>query len=107
MFCILFGAVYELFSHEVYSYWMIYAFAIPLLLGFLPQILLALRSSVRPREMSVWAWNAGIAAMTVGCIFKGVLDIYGTTNPLLLVYPAVAVILMLIGGVTGGISLAE
>ena len=32
----LFGAIYELFSHDVYSYYMIYAFAIPLLMGVLP-----------------------------------------------------------------------
>ena len=36
VFCALFGAVYELFSHGVYSYWMIYAFAFPLLLGAIP-----------------------------------------------------------------------
>ena len=36
LFCALFGAVYEIFSHEVYSYPMIYAFAIPLAGGALP-----------------------------------------------------------------------
>lgn len=36
LFCILFGAVYELFSHEVYSYFMLYAFVIPLGGGALP-----------------------------------------------------------------------
>ena len=35
LFCALFGAVYELFSHEVYSYSMIYAFIIPLAGGAL------------------------------------------------------------------------
>ena len=30
LFCALFGAVYEVFSHEVYSFYMIYAFAFPL-----------------------------------------------------------------------------
>lgn len=36
LFCALFGAVYELFSHEVYSYSMIYAFLFPLAGGTLP-----------------------------------------------------------------------
>ena len=44
--CALFGAVYELFSHEVYSYYMIYAFA----------------------------------------FLKGILAIYGTSNPLIAVH---------------------
>ena len=38
VFSALFGAVYELFSHGVYSYCMIYAFAFPLLLGDIPAI---------------------------------------------------------------------
>ena len=36
LFCVLFGAVYEYFSHEVYSYFMIYAFVIPQVGGVLP-----------------------------------------------------------------------
>ena len=35
LFCAVFGMIYEVFSHEVYSYYMIYAFVIPLLLGAL------------------------------------------------------------------------
>ena len=38
-----FGAVYERFSHEVYSYYMIYAFAIPLVMGALPYSVMALK----------------------------------------------------------------
>ena len=33
IFIAVFGAIYEKFSHEVYSYYMIYAFMIPLCLG--------------------------------------------------------------------------
>ena len=33
LFCALFGAVYELFSHSVFSYYMLYAFMIPLVGG--------------------------------------------------------------------------
>ena len=32
--------------------------------------------------------------ITVGCIFKGVLEIYGTTNKLMIIYPAVVAGLM-------------
>ena len=34
--CAAFGAVYELFSHGVFSYYMLYAFGVPLLGGVLP-----------------------------------------------------------------------
>lgn len=34
--CAAFGAVYEIFSHGVYSYFMLYAFAFPLCGGVLP-----------------------------------------------------------------------
>ena len=35
LFFVLFGAVYEIYSHEVYSYYMLYAFAFPLVGGTL------------------------------------------------------------------------
>ena len=35
-FMLLFGAVYEYFSHGVFSAFMVYAFLIPLLGGYLP-----------------------------------------------------------------------
>ena len=38
--CALFGAVYERFSHGVWSCFMVYAFAFPLLLGLMPFFLL-------------------------------------------------------------------
>lgn len=34
--CVLLGAVYETFSHGVFSYYMIYAFAFPLAGGVIP-----------------------------------------------------------------------
>ena len=37
---VAFGAVYEWFSFGVYSYYMIYAFAVPLLGGVLPYYLM-------------------------------------------------------------------
>lgn len=87
LFCVLFGAVYEHFSHEVYSYYMIYAFAFPLVCGTLPLYALALgKIKCLPGRLTLNLYNAGIAAFTVGSIFKGVLDIYGTTNALLNVY---------------------
>lgn len=36
LFCILFGAIYEVFSHGVFSYFMLYAFVVPLVGGVIP-----------------------------------------------------------------------
>ena len=79
----LFGAVYELFSHEVYSYYMIYAFAFPLVLGTLPFMILHSKKIRRyPNIFARNLYHSGIAALTVGSIVRGVLDIYGTSNRL-------------------------
>lgn len=124
---LVFGMIYEHFSHEVYSAAMVYAFLIPLLGSALPYFLAAKRAgeaaggrgfsggaardlsadgrdgnsgnrvhraadaerpaaSVRKMRIAENFWNSGIAALTVGCIFHGVLEIYGTTNQLMIVY---------------------
>ena len=89
LFCALFGAVYEIFSHEVYSYPMIYAFAIPLAGGALPFLAFAaglLKQWRFPGTISRSLYHAGIAALTIGSIMQGILEIYGTTNMLLWAY---------------------
>jgi len=87
LFCALFGAVYELFSHEVYSYSMIYAFIIPLAGGALPFLAIATGRIKRfPGSISRGLFHAAIATLTVGSIMKGVLEIYGTTSALLPAY---------------------
>lgn len=87
LFCALFGAVYELFSHEVYSYSMIYAFVIPLAGGALPFLAVAMGHIGRfPGRISRSLYHAAITTFTIGSIMKGVLEIYGTTNALLPVY---------------------
>ena len=86
IFCAFFGAVYELYSHEVYSYFMIYAFAFPLVLGVLLFSLVLLAGMRFPSRLSFNLYNSGVACLTVGSIMKGVLDIYGTENGLIYVY---------------------
>ena len=86
LFCALFGAVYEAFGHGVYSYGMIYAFAFPLVMGVLPLYLIDVLRAPYPGKTLRELWHAGIAALTVGSIVTGILEIYGTTNPLTIVY---------------------
>ena len=83
LFCALFGAVYERFSHGVYSFYMIYAFAFSLAGGTLPFFVLhLLRTGRYPGALARNLYHSGIATLTVGSIVRGVLEIYGTTNVL-------------------------
>ena len=103
------GWVYELFSHGVYSNYMIYAFMVPLACGALPDILSAARGS-RSKKRSGCARTAhathdaapcaaralrlaAVVTLTAGSLIKGVLDIYGTTNRLLVIYPVIGLAL--------------
>lgn len=92
--CAAFGAVYETFSHGVYSYFMLYAFAFPLCGGVLPCFLLAHTHMSLPDKTARNLYHAGIATWTVGSVIQGVLDIYGTTNRLTKVYGYVGILLL-------------
>ena len=111
------AAVYGLFSHGVYSYFMTYAFMVPLLGGAMPHLLTAkkeasveescdgfesapLAKSNKKRSPLGWILEekdlqlAVIATLTAGSLLKGALDIYGTTNKLLIAYPVIAALLI-------------
>jgi hypothetical protein len=98
-FFALFGGVYELFSHAVYSYWMIYAFAVPLVGGVIPTVILLLRQKLPPVR-SLMLWHFGLVTLTVGAVMQGVVAIYGSTNRLITVYPVAGGLLLLAGAVT-------
>ena len=106
LFFALFGAIYERFSHEVYSYYMIYAFAIPLVLGVLLFSIHAVFGRTvqngQKLKRGIFFWNCGILTSTVGCTMKGILDIYGTTSQLLIVFPIAGLLLLVIGGICWG-----
>ena len=95
-FLAVFGGIYELFSHGVYSGWMIFAFTVPLFLGALPYALL-LHLNRTPGKAFRNLWNAGIACLSVGSVFQGVLVIYGTTNSLIIAYPIAGSTFMFLG----------
>ena len=96
-FCALFSFIYELFSHGVYSYFMLFAFAIPLILGVLP-ISVMLRGVGRvPTRESCSFYDCGAATLTLGSVFQGVLEIFGTSNKLVAIYPLAAIPLLAIG----------
>ena len=97
LFCALFGAVYEVFSHGVYSFYMIYAFAFPLVGGTFPFLVISLFRKNYPDAIARNIYHSGIATLTVGSIIQGVLDIYGTTNRLTGLYWLVGIIMLISG----------
>lgn len=52
---------------------------------------------VIPGKWSSNLYNSGIAALTVGSLVKGALDIYGTTNHLTIIYLIVGLVLIMVG----------
>ena len=100
LFCGLFSAVYEHYSHGVYSNYMVYLFAFPLIGGTIPYALLGLLpSAVCPSQLSQRIYNSGLAALTVGSCLRGVLDIYGTSSGYVPVYWAAGALLTALGAV--------
>ena len=91
LFCALFAAVYESFSFGVYSYFMLFAFVLPLLGCSLPYSIIVFRNKNIPGAIALRLWNSGIASLTVGSIIQGVIEIYGTTNQLVIIYAAVGI----------------
>ncbi len=95
--CAIFGAVYEFFSHGVYSYYMLYAFMIPFLGGTVYFYgILYFRSKI-PGCIARRFLHFGILTLTVGCVVCGILEIYGTTNHLVKIYFIVGEMFLAIG----------
>lgn len=96
-FTALFGGMYEVFSHGIWSAYMAYAFAFPLILGALPFSWMALRKQPLPCRWCCRFHHAGVATLTIGSIMEGVLAIYGTTNQLTVWYWIVGGALVVLG----------
>ncbi|MBE6643579.1 MAG: hypothetical protein E7615_07995 [Ruminococcaceae bacterium] len=84
-FCLVFGIVYEFFSNDVYSIYMLGAFTLPLILGSVVFFVFS-KLQRTPSLYSRYLYHSGVAAFTVGSVIEGVLEIYGTTNRLAIYY---------------------
>lgn len=92
---LIIGIIYESFSHDVYSFYMQYAFLIPLIFGcILSLIIYIIKPYKLPNRISVNLYNASIATLTVYSFIRGVLEIYGTTNSLINIYIIVSILLL-------------
>ena len=84
IFAGIFSFVYELFSHQVYSNFMVYLFVVPLVLGVIPNALAL--AIPRLNVGSAWQKTAqafAVTTLSVGSILQGIVEIYGTTNSLI------------------------
>ncbi len=94
LLCFIISYIYELFSHGVYSNYMIYAGAIPLILGSFFYLLI---KKINPfSNKSKYLYNSFIATLTVWMYVNGILEIYGTTNNLINYYLYAAILLLLL-----------
>lgn len=106
IFLALFGGIYEHFSFGVYSNFMLYSFAFPLVGGCLPALIFNLLPvSKGPKPITAWLQRCGLATLSVGSIIRGVLDIYGTENLLTTWYWLVGGGLCVLAGILYVISL--
>ena len=81
VFCLILFIVYNIFSHEVYSNYMTFLFAWPLVLGLIPSLFLAFIPRLRePSELTKALYHAGLASVTVSSLLKGIFEIAGTSS---------------------------
>ena len=86
VFVFIFGQIYEYFSHGVYSSYMIFAFLIPFIGLFIPSLLNNLILKRTVSDNVTLPWKCGIATLSAGSIYKGILEIYGTSGTFEMVY---------------------
>ena len=97
IFCGIFTMIYYQFSHNVYSVYLTYLFAIPLVLGVLPSVLL-----LGEKETGKWgivainAYHSGVATLAVSSMLRGIFEIAGTGSPWqeYLFYAAIVMLVM-------------
>ena len=95
LFTLLFGIIYEQFSFGVTSYYMLFGFCIPLILGIIPSTVFLELNIKKPDQFTFSIYNKAVITLTIGSLLKGALDIYGTTNKLIIIYPIVGIILLI------------
>jgi len=100
-FCGLFSAVYEAFSHGVYSPWMVFLFAWPLIGGALPYALIARFAGHLDLPWARLAHHGAVACATVGACVAGVLQIYGTSSAWVSLYWIAASVLAIPAAMVG------
>lgn len=95
--CLLFSFVYEQFSHQVYSGYMVGLFAIPLVLGVVPRVIMIVKPALDrggPWAKTVHAF--AVATLITGSLLQGIVEIYGTTSGAIKYYFIAGCVLLLV-----------
>ncbi len=94
IFVLIFSLVYSIFSHEVYSDYLSYAFLYPLIGGSVVYLCLHFT-----KKFSKWPYNfynAGLATITVGSVLCGVNEIAGADTLYYLLFYLIGWILVIL-----------
>ena len=83
-FLVIFNIIYGVFSHDVTSNYMTYAFLIPLIGGTVPSLILIFLP--KPSFIVKNIWRMGIASTIIGFLLRGVFEIYGTFVSIVNIY---------------------
>lgn len=94
--CVFFALVYAQFSHGVYSPFMTFMFAIPLVGGVLPALGLSLAKARPAPRIARQAWALAIASLTIASCLQGIFEIAGTGSPYLAAYLVIAIVLAVV-----------
>lgn len=87
VFCILFAFIYEQFSYGEHSYYMRMMFCVPLIGGIVPFLAVYLfKLKYKYSRAAYNLWNSGIAALTCGCLIRGIIEISGRTTDYDMIY---------------------
>lgn len=98
--CVGFNLVYAQFVHGVSSAFMTFMFAVPLILGALPALVLHVAKANPAPIVARQAWALAIAALTVASCLHGIFDIAGTASPWLPAYLLAAAVFSMVAMVS-------
>ena len=78
LFCVVFTIIYEYFSHNAASNYMRAMFLMPLVGVAIPAVIGYVTPLHRCLGRAAFnLWNSGMATWTVGCLFRGIVNISG------------------------------
>ena len=87
LFCVIFTIIYEHFSHNAASNYMRAMFLMPLVGLTVPALVCFLTPLHRfVGRLPFNLWNSGLATWTVGCLFRGIVNISGRFTELDRIY---------------------